>query len=1040
MAIDKEKIIEFIGKFLDFQSRLFKSEAVRIGGGVFFAIILVISLLPFLFDNSALKFKIAQKVSQISGANFAIHGNVKVAFLPSPSITIEDAVLQNYQPAAANSAPEKIYNLYVKSLHIKFPIFKFSSAVFAKEITFEDVILESYEANNQPVGRNDKFTETMAQFANNAPEKENGLGSGISAKLFPISDMSVAQFSIANAPDIIIKNGETAFYDNFGQKKEVKLINATIETSKDKISSKGNFTSEKIISNFKFLAKFNSQASKPQSFLELSSSAGVISIKGNFTSENIGIFASDFNGKIEAEILELKSFYKSYIGGDSVVANKLKYNAKPVKISADIVNKSKEISISKLLINSDLANGSGDIELDLADKIPLIDIDLNLENLDLDSIWSGDSVTLAANANNQNIDQNQSNDEAEVLPQDTKNAPTQIIEQSKLVGVASAPTQENQIIVVDKKDSGKIRPLNFDITNKIRDIDLTAEIHVKNVKYFDGEIKDVDLYLTISKKGEILILPLIFKIPGDGVLRLNGVLYNSTEIPKFVGKFDVRGKSLKDIFKWLKIESQNLKFDSLAEYSLFSDVLLLPNSIALNNFYMNLGNDSSEFLGELKVDNSSKVASIISRFAVSSINLDDYFLVSGQNAYFAPGLLLKKLLWLNNISASNDLTFSFDKLIYKGETFSNQSLKLRFGRGYLEINDLILQSEKTNLKADLSVDISGQVPKFEIKVAADNFHYESMKQSDLKRSELITENKDSKSADNAVTVSKKIINQSFFDQLFALPSLEGFDGIISLNFVNLTVDDDVIRNFKLAGNVKDGNLDVPEFTCDIYDGKFSYKGLVGIKTNKTINGNLSFSNASLQPLLSDLVGIKNVSGVANISANITAVGSQRSEFIKQISSEIKFNANAPTVEGYGLNDLVKKMFAPQIYHEELQNPEAILINSQAKTIFKQANGTIQITKGNEGKLRINVTAPAVNGILSGALNIENNTIDALFNAIFLTGNRQKQMPINVATNLKGDMSAISQSTNLDQAKQYLGLMKPQNPAAVPATTQPASTQ
>ena len=120
------------------------------------------------------------------------------------------------------------------------------------------------------------------------------------------------------------------------------------------------------------------------------------------------------------------------------------------------------------------------------------------------------------------------------------------------------------------------------------------------------------------------------------------------------------------------------------------------------------------------------------------------------------------------------------------------------------------------------------------------------------------------------------------------------------------------------------------------------------------------------------------------------------------------------------------MFASQQYHQELQNPEKILLNPDSKTVFQQASGTIQINGEREGRMRANITAPAINGILSGTIDIPNNNIDALFNTIFLTGSRQKQTPINIATNLKGNMKSISQSTNLDQAKQYLGLIKVEN--------------
>ena len=115
------------------------------------------------------------------------------------------------------------------------------------------------------------------------------------------------------------------------------------------------------------------------------------------------------------------------------------------------------------------------------------------------------------------------------------------------------------------------------------------------------------------------------------------------------------------------------------------------------------------------------------------------------------------------------------------------------------------------------------------------------------------------------------------------------------------------------------------------------------------------------------------------------------------------------------------MFAPQNYHQELLTPEKILFNPEAKTVFKQASGTIQINGGKDGRVRINVSAPAMNGILSGTFSAEDGVIDLLFNAIFLTGDAAKQTPINIATNLRGKTSSILQNTNIDQVRQYLGL-------------------
>jgi len=1033
---------------LSLQERILKSEGLRIGFVVFSGLFALLFFIPLLFNNAALKFQLAQKFSQISGANVVIHGDLKVAFLPSPEITVENVLLQNYKikKSKTDNEPQEIYNLYAKSIQFKLPISGFSDSVFRK-IILTDAVLESHVSSDKVVDRQDKFTAIVAEFVKKSTTEESGKSSsgGISSKLFSVADLDANSFSAANVPDIIIINGETIFYDDLERKKEVKAINAETDISKKHVSSIGSFASEGVVSSFKFLAKFNSQSSSPDSSLEIISPVINLRVAGNITSENHGVLGSDFKGKIEAEIFDLKSFYKSYIGGNSIIANKLKYSTSPIKISADIANESKEIVIQNILINSSLINGKGDVDLSFSDKIPLIDINFDLENLDVDGIWSGDVVSVPVIAEDPNKVPDCVDEMAEVVPQNQDisavvPAPVEAGDKTVIIAASDPKSLEETTkeAAKEKTDEGakaadatvdaakeqkKIEPINFNLTTKIRDFDLTAEIKIKDIKYMGGNIKDANLYLTVSREGEILVLPMIFRIPGDGLVRINGVLDNTTELPKFVGKFDVRGKSLKDIFQWVEIESQNLKFDSLKDYSLYADVLLLPNKTTFDNFYLNLNGGQSEFLGEIHIDNSDKTPVISSQFQVSNFKIDDYFLTSGQNAYLSPGTLLKKLLWLNNISSSGNLALSFDKLVYKDEEFIDQSLKLKIGRGYLEIKDLNLKSDKSNLTANLTIDISDKSPKFDMSIAANKLHYDT--------AQKIESTFDDPVSQGAVTEDKKIKKQNFFDQFFALPSLEGFRGSVSLTFDDLVIDNLAITNFKMSGKVSDGNIDNSDLSCGIYDGSLSYKGLIGIKINKTINGNLVLSNSSLQPLLSDLVGIENVSGVANISANITAAAGKKEEFLKNLRSEIKFNANAPTVERYGLNDLVKKMFAAASYRSELSDPEQILFNPTNKTIFKQADGTVQIGGGNgEGKVRINATAPAVNGILAGTVNVSNNTANLLFNAIFLTGNRQKQTPINIATNLKGPMNAFDQSTNSDQARQYLGLRKINNATTV----------
>ncbi len=976
---DSEK--SFLEKLNEIKTKILKSEFVRIGFPIFFGILLILFLLPFFFNNSALKFQISQKVSQTLGADLTILGDVDVAFLPSPSITLNEVLLRNY---SANKTPDrdnKIQNIYAKKIHIKLALFKASQGLAIKKIIFSDAILQSYHANNQTTIRSDKFSELTAQILENPPKNETKTTSGITTKLFSIGEIS-PNLNVENLPIIVIKNGLGFFYDKFNKRNETSSLSAELKFSSKKIIASGSFISGGVVSNFKSQIRFNSNSKKPDSFFELVSPSTEMRITGNFLSENKGILDSIFKGKIEGEILEFKSFYKSYVSNNGGFADKLKLNSKPIKISANISSNDGLIEIDDLVINSSLVNGEGEIDLDLSNDIPAIDTHLDLSTLDLNSFLSDE--VLAISYNESTLDdkfKSLGNDVAESLPA------------TKTDEVLDG--QKSQIVTEEKTPK-------LELVKNLRDFDLNAEIKINNIALFSGEIKDASLYLTISKEGEILVAPALFTIPGNGAFRAWGVVDNSGSLPKFIGKFDLTGKSLEDVFRWLKIESQSLKFGNLKEYKVYSDILLTPNLSKLGNFYLSLNSDSSEFLGEITIDNSDKIPNIKSRFRGNRFDVDDYFFTSNNSVYFSPGLLVKKLLWLNDITSSADLDLTFDKMIYGGEEFSNQKLRLKFGRGYIQIDNLELQSPLTELKADMLVDISEKSPQFTLNVNANNFHYEEVKESE----EYLS----------------KSSSPDIIDRFFDLPSLDSFNGNINLNFANFNLNNRPIKNLKFQGRLISGNIKNSVLSSEVYGGTFDYTGVIGLGLNKIISGNITIKQALLQDLLSDFLGVNNLSGIANISASINSSAAKKGAFKENLNSEIKFNVNTPSIKGYGLDNLVKKMFAPQQNTNDLREPEKVILDSEAVTLFKKSAGSVKITNG-VGKLSANISGSLVNAVLTGSVDIPKNNTNLLFNAIFLTGTRKKPVPINIASNIGGNFNSLNQSLNIDQVRQYFGLEK-----------------
>lgn len=945
--------------------RLYKSEIFRITVAIFAGLFLLVAVVPMFFDNSALRFQIKQKISETLSANLEIKGDVKITFLPSTQIVLEDVVVQNYRPESQNLDVPKVYNFYAKKMRIEIPIFSFSDGFSVSRISLENAIIETFFDNEVSGVRDNILQKKLVELNAGKEAAVQGVGSGMSASIFPIAEMKINKENY-KLPSFKIVEGELVAYDINAAKREIKNINLVFEVSEKKLKAQGSFVSENIASQFELLAKFNQKAGDDSSYFNLKSSVANVEITGDFTGENKiingDILANNFSGKVKFDISQFTDFYKSYISANDLIARNLKKDSRPVTIDAQIVAQEGEVQIRDIKITSTLFDGRGAAILSKKDKLPVVDVILNLENLDLDNLIGRES-----------------NDNKSILNG---------VIASKQEPEASAPKDDKTI--------------NLDL-KKARKLDLFAEITIKNIKYLNGQASDASIYIETSQGGNLLIMPLSVKIAGEGIVRLDGAIDNSLGSGgKFVGKIEASGKNLGEFFKSVELYWQNLKLESLTDYKLSSDILITPNEISFSNSYLNFAKDGSEFLGDLNIRNSEKNLDFVGNFRANRFDVDSYFFTAGSNVYLAPGSLLKKLLWLNNLSMSGKFKIKFASLVYNKEIFKDQETALSFGPGYFEVEKITLNSDNIDLETKILADIRGSNPQFEMEIKGKKLHYDTAQLG---------------SFDEKSTNQKR----DLFDQIYALPSLEDFSGKIAINIDDFIVDNVVLRDLKISGPLRSGIMNNSIASFGAYNGNLTYRGLLGIKIQKTINGNISFNNVDVKPFLRDLFAINNIEGTANISASVTSFAASKENFIGNLTSETKFSVNSPVVYGYGMSDLIRQMFSLQNHRAQLQNPENVLFNKDARSVFKQASGSLLIEGGKNQRVKINIKAPALNAILSGAFDLKQKTIDANLNAIFVTGNSRKQTPINVISNIKGSGENMMHNTNMNQVRQYLGL-------------------
>ena len=257
-------------------------------------------------------------------------------------------------------------------------------------------------------------------------------------------------------------------------------------------------------------------------------------------------------------------------------------------------------------------------------------------------------------------------------------------------------------------------------------------------------------------------------------------------------------------------------------------------------------------------------------------------------------------------------------------------------------------------------------------------------------------------------------------------SIDEFNGSVSINIDNLLIDNWQASNVKIVGNIKDGIIDFDNFTMRTFKGSAKYNGSMVFKDTKIISGTLELVAVDNVQLLSSTIGIDNISGISNLSAVLSASAENKIEFFKNLDASGKFISANIGVKGFGIYDLAAKMARPTQYRGELSTPLNVLYNTDTKSLFENASGAFATKKrGGKNQFSIKTNSLGINGVISG--NIENNgqSIDGNANFIFVSGSRENQIPINLSINFKGNGNKIEKTTNLSQVEQYLKRLEAQ---------------
>lgn len=936
-------------------------------------ILAIFIILPLTLDGSGLKLRVELALSQKLHAKFESKGKLEVSLLPLPKFFLNDVVITK-MPTDENHYGD----VSIRYIMVRPNLF----SLFSGDLRISKIVVDSPKFEN-------KYLKTEEEKADEKTAAATPIVlSNPTSFLTKFFNFNEANLSFENIGSIQVKDGLFNRQNMDNQNTlELSQINFILKNnaSRQVFNVRGSLISdsEPIIFDLEANAKEGADSS-----LKIDSATFGLVLSGKFSNSKItDIKSSTFTGKIDARIVDLKAFIGKYVAKNSVLYRKIN-SSQPIKISANLQNKVGEFSIDNISIESDVMKAGGKITGNLLTAIPKVNLELDFNNIDIDALWFTGGVNSGSN---------------------TLVVENEIIKQF-LITTQGPITQsilndENKTYLLPDNDAPK--PVESIITTFFENLDFGAKIKIKTARYYGGDLQNINCEF-VTQQNDLILQTMSADTPSGGVLKASGKILSENDLAKFVGKIEANGKNLQNTLEWLGIKLQNLKPESLGEYTLQADLLMLPSFNVLNNFNLNVNGGKNIIYGLIKVDDSAGISNLNANLRVSYLDYDSYFMKDTTNIYLSSGSLLKKLLWLNSISTSRDFAITFDDLIYDQNQFSNQGFKVKVSQGNLKIYDINITSPKVDLRGSVEVDITNS-PILNVDLRSDALAFN-----------LKTEN---------------YKNRNLLDQFLNLPSLDEFNGSLKMEINNLDVDGWRASNISISGPLKFGIIDFDNFTLKAHNGDAKFKGSVIIKDQKTVSVSLELVGVNGGGVLNDLLGITNIKGVTNISTVINSVAANKDEFLKNLDAKGQFIAQNVVINGFGIYDLAVKMAQYKKFYSDLINPDEILYNPESSSNMTDVSGAFAIRKGNKDQFSIKTSSAGINSVVAGEFDVTNQTVDGGANFVFITGTRKAQVPIKIATNFKGKAGEIQRTNNFAQIDEYLKIMIQKNP---PQVLSPAS--
>ena len=170
---------------------------------------------------------------------------------------------------------------------------------------------------------------------------------------------------------------------------------------------------------------------------------------------------------------------------------------------------------------------------------------------------------------------------------------------------------------------------------------------------------------------------------------------------------------------------------------------------------------------------------------------------------------------------------------------------------------------------------------------------------------------------------------------------------------------------------KNGVLNSEQSVKKFYNGSYAGKTTVDARQNTPrISLKEQVSGVNIEPLMVDLMGESNISGVANIKAALTTRGNTVPAFKSALNGTAEFSFEDGTLKGIDIAALIKQGEA--VFKGDVS---ALAVQGTGETAFANMSGTAQITNGLVKNQDLLLASPLINIKGKGTAHLVSEKLD-----------------------------------------------------------------